>query len=903
MDSSDAPGARSRRFPPTPRSVASARRFVGTALEGAPSELVDTARLLVGELVTNAVLHARTEVEVAVLPRGGGALVKVSDLCPARGLVPLGGRPYAGTGQGLRIVEELATRYGVDADGQRKTAWFELLPDGRGGPRGPEGPDGAGGAGGVPSSSSGWKAGAPPADPCNPRNPCNSCTTVDLVDMPRDLCAASEQHRHALLRELALAMEGRDDPEVRPTDLATAQDTNNLVSACLRAALEEHHPQTNILSLTLTVPADAAPAVNTLRRVLAVAEEAAREEQLLTLPSLPLNRLFRKWVLEQIIGQLDGGSAAPWTLLMVPPEPGLSTSELVPWDVGHLRTSRVPTIAADETNRIVAANGPAADLLGWDADALIGQKLTVLIPEHLRERHLSAFTSLLLTGEARILGRSVPLPAQHQDGHLVPVRLVIRTQELTDGRTVFVAHLVPRGAAPADSGRNRLTVAQELPAGPQPPTAPERDRLRSGTRTDMSPLERLTLLADTGSALSNTLHLGAGLQRAGQVMTERLADWCTVDLFDDEARVDRVCVAHRDPPPGLLPEAYEGRLPPLTEGARGPLARVLRGAGPLLLTEVPPPSPDGNPLDAQYAELFERMGATSAIVAPLRARREIFGALTVARTSGSRPFTQEDLSLVDDLVRTLALGVDSARLYQDTRNVAERLQRALLAKLPEVEHLPMAARYAPSSTTAQVGGDWYDSFVVAHGTALVIGDVTGHNLDAAIAMSQLRSMLRGIAIDRQEPPEAVLRRLDLANHSLYKEATATCFYGLIKGPAEGPWQLHYSSAGHPPPLLTTAEGGTRFLEEGAGLLLGVDPDMPRPDATVELPAHSTLLLYTDGPIERRDETLDDSMARLAEHTAALAGEPLDVFCDELLIRLGADSPDDLAILAVRLTPR
>ncbi|GGT34004.1 hypothetical protein GCM10010271_42650 [Streptomyces kurssanovii] len=166
---------------------------------------------------------------------------------------------------------------------------------------------------------------------------------------------------------------------------------------------------------------------------------------------------------------------------------------------------------------------------------------------------------------------------------------------------------------------------------------------------------------------------------------------------------------------------------------------------------------------------------------------------------------------------------------------------SLLPLLPDIAHLQLAARYAASSTTAQVGGDWYDSFVVPNGdTALVIGDVSGHNLDAAIAMSQLRSMLRGIAIDRQEPPETVLRRLDMANHSLYREATATCVYGLVKCPAAGPWELAFSSAGHLPPLLTTAGGDTRYLEEGAGLLLGMDPDMPRARGEARTP----------GPLDR-----------------------------------------------------
>ncbi|NED04849.1 SpoIIE family protein phosphatase, partial [Streptomyces sp. SID6648] len=114
---------------------------------------------------------------------------------------------------------------------------------------------------------------------------------------------------------------------------------------------------------------------------------------------------------------------------------------------------------------------------------------------------------------------------------------------------------------------------------------------------------------------------------------------------------------------------------------------------------------------------------------------------TLARAPGGRAFTEEDLALVDDLVHSLALGVDNARLYQDTRSIAERLQRSLLPVLPQVEGLQLAARYAASSATAQVGGDWYDSFLLPHGdTGLVIGDVTGHDLDAAIAMSQLRSM-------------------------------------------------------------------------------------------------------------------------------------------------------------------
>ncbi|SFD54154.1 SpoIIE family protein phosphatase [Streptomyces aidingensis] len=875
----DPPGSPRQRFPPRPESVASARRFVDAVLAagaGTAPETADTARLLVSELVTNAVLHARTGIEVSVLAHGGGVRIGVGDHRPGRVLLPLECPAYSGTGQGLTLVARLASRHGVDTGEDAKTVWFELAPPG---PR---------------PAPGGWRTAVPP--PGSPR-------TVLLVDVPGALCTEDRQHRGALLRELALAASAGDTLGVPPGELAVAQDTNSALNGWVAAAQGERSADADMRSLPLAVPADAASSLVVLRRVLDLAEDAARGERLLTLPALPRGRAFQRWLLDEIVAQLAGGNPTAWTV--APREPGAGPAELVPWDTRQVRASRVPTIAADEANRIIAVNGPAADLLGWQADELTGRRLTTLIPEHLRKRHIAAYSSLLLTGRARILGRPVPLPALHRDGRLVPVRLTIQTQETTDGRTVFVAQLAPRAAAVA--GAPRAPGGSRQPAAPAPAAAGAGPGTGTGPGTGLPALERLSLLADTGNALGNTPDLDEGLQQVGRILTRHLADWCAVDLIGEHARVERVCVVHRRPggPPPGAPETTEGPVPPVTEDARGPLARVLRGAGPLLLTGLPP-LPDGrppSPLDADYRELFRHLGAGSAVVAPLRARREVLGALTLARTGGGPPFTDDDVSLVDDLVRSLALGVDNARLYQETRNIAERLQRSLLPALPRVGHLELAARYAASSATAQVGGDWYDSFPLPGGdTAVVIGDVSGHNLDAAIAMSQLRSMLRGIAVDRRRPPGAVLRSLDLANHSLSEEAIATCVYGRVTGPPEGPWRLEHSSAGHLPPLLTTKDGATRYLDEGAGLLLGMDPAMPRPSAGTGLPARSTVLLYTDGLIERRDEPLDGALARLRRHTAALAREPLDVFCDELLIGLGADSTDDIAVLAVRPAP-
>ncbi|MCF2436914.1 SpoIIE family protein phosphatase [Streptomyces thinghirensis] len=257
----------------------------------------------------------------------------------------------------------------------------------------------------------------------------------------------------------------------------------------------------------------------------------------------------------------------------------------------------------------------------------------------------------------------------------------------------------------------------------------------------------------------------------------------------------------------------------------------------MLLTGTPSPTQSAGPLDTHYLDLLGHLRAHSAIVAPLRARRQVIGALTVAGGDGRQPFTEEDLSLVDELCRGLALGVDNARLYQETRNIAERLQRSLLPVLPNVEHLQLAARYAASSTTAQVGGDWYDCFVVPNGeTAVVIGDVTGHDLEAAVVMSQLRST---VARYRGRPPGAPGNSPAPSGHGQpHARPGGHRHVHLRSRPRRSgrPWELVHSSAGHLPPLLTAPDGRTRYLDAGSGLLLGMDPDAQRPTATDSDPA-------------------------------------------------------------------
>jgi serine phosphatase RsbU (regulator of sigma subunit) len=414
-------------------------------------------------------------------------------------------------------------------------------------------------------------------------------------------------------------------------------------------------------------------------------------------------------------------------------------------------------------------------------------------------------------------------------------------------------------------------------------------------------LDRLTLLNEAAMVLSSTLDAVEGLKRVCRVLVPALADWCAADLIVSDGRVERVGVVHHDPEVEV--SDLVGLLPPVPATPSGPLSRALRGAGTELLSqaEVPPVEAASDLFNAANLKMFARLGGQTLIVAPLKVRGRVLGALTAVRGPDRPPLEEADLALVEDLAHRIALALDNARLYAETQSIAERLQRSLLPELPVVRGLQIAARYAPAADTAQVGGDWYDSFVLPQGdTALIIGDVTGHDLQSTVTMSQVRNMLRGIACDREEPPAAILRRLDLAVTALYGHRTATCVYSLVKGAEGGPYRLAWSTAGHPPPLLVTYDGGTRFLEGGHGMLLGVQPDSHRSDAVRRLPEGSTLLLYTDGLVERRGESLDHGLTRLRQRASALSDQSLDDMCDELLSGLAAGSRDDVALLALRL---
>lgn len=261
--------------------------------------------------------------------------------------------------------------------------------------------------------------------------------------------------------------------------------------------------------------------------------------------------------------------------------------------------------------------------------------------------------------------------------------------------------------------------------------------------------------------------------------------------------------------------------------------------------------------------------------------------------------------LIGLVVETVARRRDAAlELYEVEHHVAESMQRALLPRLPELPGLELAARYLASGAGQQVGGDWFDAFPVAGGgCGIVVGDVIGHDVTAASAMAQIRALLRGFAVDTRSPAE-VLTRLDRVVDELHLTQLVTVFYGVLDAPAtDGSRVLHYSNAGHVPPVLRLPDGTVEALAGGASVVMGAPVSAEYAESEAQLPQGSTLALFTDGLVEVPGGSLTDGLGRVADTVARMGEHATEALCDDLLADVSLRAlRDDVALLVVRLAP-
>lgn len=355
--------------------------------------------------------------------------------------------------------------------------------------------------------------------------------------------------------------------------------------------------------------------------------------------------------------------------------------------------------------------------------------------------------------------------------------------------------------------------------------------------------------------------------------------------------------------------------PPDDEGRReDPAARLLAGAaGPFELDLA------GQPLGPVSDRLRRDVRAALlahgeplpdvAVLHPVPGRRGVLGVLVTVPACGDGTdgmggiggLEEDDLAVLRLVVRRVGMVVDNARLYAREHRLAETLQRAMLPQQSEVADLDVWTYYAPASGHAQVGGDWYDVLQVAPGhVALVIGDVVGHDVEAAATMGQLRSVVRAYAFQTADPAE-VLRRVDhLVAGMRVPRAASLALVTLERDPGTpgGAWRARYARAGHLPPLLVRGDDVVP-LREATGLLVGFGADR-RTAAETELRPGDLLVLYTDGLVERRDRRMREGVEILQEVAGGVGDQDAAGVGEELLSRLADDPEDDVAMVVVRV---
>ncbi|MGC9535698.1 SpoIIE family protein phosphatase [Streptomyces sp. UG1] len=442
---------------------------------------------------------------------------------------------------------------------------------------------------------------------------------------------------------------------------------------------------------------------------------------------------------------------------------------------------------------------------------------------------------------------------------------------------------------------------------------------RAAAREAAAARRNLALLNEAGARIGNSLDLETTARELLDVVVPGFCDLATVDLYQG-------LLAGDETPPGLADGSAElrrvafasavsdapfiGSGPPVAVGAvhhypfNSPGADALRTARP------------------QHVPGEEGGLVQSTLAVPMVAHDTVVGLAQFARTKGSEPFGERDRDLAVELAARAAVCIDNARLYRREHERALILQRSLLPPGdPVASGLDIACRYLPGNASSdrpsEVGGDWFDVIELpGHRTALVVGDVMGRGLRAAVAMGELRSAVRTLALLDLEPAE-VLSALDEIARGLgapggVQQATraarrpreadlsevylATCVYAVYDSVTR---RCTFANAGHLPPVLVEPGESALMLDVPPGMPLGVGGE-PFEEVEVELPEGALLALYTDGLVESRDHPLDEGLQAFVG-TLTDPTRPLEDVCDHVLHTLDSHhGEDDIALLMARV---
>ncbi|GAA4917286.1 PAS domain S-box-containing protein [Nonomuraea thailandensis] len=429
--------------------------------------------------------------------------------------------------------------------------------------------------------------------------------------------------------------------------------------------------------------------------------------------------------------------------------------------------------------------------------------------------------------------------------------------------------------------------------------------------------DRLALLREASVRIGSTLDIRKTAQELADLAVPILADYVTVDLSEvmlpDAEPLQRLAASdvsipvfrragvasvHDGVPESLWPIGEAVFVPP-----GSPFTEVLATRRPHFEAVLDTSPGTWLDQDPARARIIHGTGMHSLLIVPLEARGDILGVAVFVRNSNPAPFTRDDLVLAEELVARAALSLDNARRYTRERNTALALQRDLLPRdLCGGAAVEVASRYLPSDVHEGVGGDWYDAIRLPGARiALVVGDVTGHGINAAATMGRLRTAVRTLSY-LELPPDQLLAHLDrlVADDACgdLDVTGATCLYAIYDAATR---RCTMAAAGHPPPAVVTPAGEVIFppLPSGTPIGLGMGSFESH---DLHLAAGTVLALYTDGLIETRQADLDAGMARLGTALAGAAALPtLESLCASVVGAIVGDGPaeDDVALLMAR----
>ncbi|MFL5781779.1 MAG: SpoIIE family protein phosphatase, partial [Thermoleophilaceae bacterium] len=418
--------------------------------------------------------------------------------------------------------------------------------------------------------------------------------------------------------------------------------------------------------------------------------------------------------------------------------------------------------------------------------------------------------------------------------------------------------------------------------------------------------EAQRFIARAGAILASSLDYETTLANVAQLAVPRLADWCGVDVLDDDGAIRHVAIAHTDPSKVDLARELQQRYPtdPLAESG---VPNVVRTREPEIYPEITDEMLVGGAVDDEHLAILREVGMSSAMIVPMVARGRMVGAVSLVSAESGRTFGEQDLLLAQRLAGRCAIAVDNSRLYSERAHIARTLQQSLLPpELPEPAGIELAARFRAAGEGYEVGGDFYDVFDARDGRwAVVIGDVCGKGPEAAAVTALARYTVRAAAMTTDDPSEVLATLNEAMLRQRDDRRFCTVLYARADPSPDGV-RLCFASGGHPLPIVVRAGG--EVLEPGApGTLLGIVPDPNLADEAVDLEPGDTAILYTDGVTDAAAPQVVQDPVELARTLATGPDRAAEDVAQQLLdaaLQAGGGEPrDDIAIVVLRVPTR